>query len=115
LESSRRLIRSTGNSREQDITEDLLPEMIGAIIDYSVPFCWRNVTYDKSFDEGFFSIERLKAEYFRKCEVMQSFTYQHLAFSPSVLSDTWKKFDSDLAREFPDDGAQFCMVVKKSG
>jgi hypothetical protein len=95
------------------ILKDLLPDMIGAIIDYSVPLCWRNVPCDKAFDEGFFSIGRLKNEFLRECDVLHSFTYQHLAFSPSVLSDKWKKFDMDMARELPDDGAQFCIISQK--
>lgn len=92
---------------------DLQPEMIGAIIDYGVPLCWRNITCDKTCDEGFLNIERLKNEFFQECEILHSFTYQHLAFSPSIVSDKWKKIDSKMARELPDDGAQFCIIIKK--
>jgi SAM-dependent methyltransferase len=97
------------------LQKDMLSDMIGAIIDYSVPLCWRNITCDKEFDEGFFSIERLKNEYFQNCEILFSFTYQHLAFSPTIVSDTWKQFDKDMSVEFPDDGAQFCLIVRKKG
>lgn len=107
------------NSINQELTgngilrKGLQPDMIGAIIDYSVPLCWRNVPGDKACDEGFFSIDRLKSEYFQGCDVLHSFTYQHLAFSPSVVSEKWKKFDSAMAKELPDEGAQFCIVVQK--
>lgn len=95
------------------IKKDLLPDMVGAIIDYSVPLCWRSISCDKEFDEGFFSIERLKSEFLLNCETMLSFTYQHLAFSPAIVSDTWKQFDKDMSKAFPDDGAQFCIIVRK--
>ena len=108
IDSINHELMSTGILRKE-----LLPDMIGAIIDYSVPLCWRNILCDKTSDEGFFSIERLRKKFFNECEVLHSFTYQHLAFSPSVLSDKWKGIDSKMARELPDDGAQFCIVVRK--
>ena len=97
----------------QILQKNLLPDMIGAIIDYSVPLCWRNIKCDKEFDEGYFNIERLKNEYFKECEIIHSFTYQHLAFSLSIVTDKWKQIDRIMSKKYPDDGAQFCMIVRK--
>lgn len=99
----------------QILQKDLLPSTISAIIDYSVPLCWRNIKCAEGFDEGFLNIERLKNEYFKECEILHSFTYQHLAFSPSRVSDTWRQFDIAMSRVYPDDGAQFCLIVRKKG
>jgi hypothetical protein len=95
------------------IRRDLMPEMIGAIIDYSVPLCWRNIPCAPSYDEGFYDIERLSGEYFQGFKVLDSFTYQHVAFSPSVLPRKWIEVEKVMAEKYPSDGAQFCMIVKK--
>ncbi len=96
------------------IRRDLPPEMIGAIIDYSVPLCWRNLPCAPAYDEGFYDIERLAKEYFQGFRVLHSFTYQHVALSPSVLPRKWVEVDKDMAGKYPSDGAQFCMIVMKS-
>lgn len=95
------------------LKKELLPDMLGAIIDYGVPLCWRNISYDSAFDEGFFSIERISNEYLRGCRIVHAFTYQHLGFSPSVLTGNWRRFAAEMSETVPDDGAQFCLVAIK--
>ncbi|MFZ2223262.1 MAG: class I SAM-dependent methyltransferase [Candidatus Deferrimicrobium sp.] len=96
------------------ICKDLPPDMIGAIIDYSVPLCWRNIPCPPDFDEGFFDIEHLTKTYFQGFRILDSFTYQYLAFSPSILPEKWIEFEKDMAGRYPSDGAQFCMIIMKS-
>ena len=96
------------------IKKDLLPALISAIIDYGVPLCWRGINIEKEYDEGFYCIESLMEDYFKDMEILLSFTYQHLAFSPVVLSPKWRLKEKALEEEYPMYGAQFCLVIQKS-
>jgi len=86
---------------------------INAIIDYGVPLCWRGIDIKEGYDERFYSAEDLTKEYFYDMKVILSFTYQHLGFSPKILSKKWEKKEKLLEKEYPLDGAQFCLVLKK--
>ncbi|MDN3512441.1 MAG: class I SAM-dependent methyltransferase [Candidatus Jettenia sp.] len=96
------------------IKNSLSPGLIGAIIDYSVPLCWRGITIGKDYNEGFLNIEDLMENYFKDMELLLSFTYQHLAFSSTALSTTWRHKEKVLEKEYPLDGAQFCLILQKN-
>lgn len=95
------------------ITKPLSPAVIAAIIDYSVPLCWREIPVAPDYDEGFFSIDRLHRDHLFDFDLVQAFTYQHLAISPLLLTRRWQRATRELTRQFPGEGAQFCLVVRK--
>lgn len=100
---------------EQDsiITKPLSAAVIAAIIDYSVPLCWREIPVLPYCDEGFFSIDRLHSEHLFDCDLVEAFTYQHLAISPLLLNHRWKQVEQELACQHPSEGAQFCLFMRK--
>lgn len=95
------------------IKKGLPPEVVSAIIDYGVPLCWRNIPIKKELSEGYFSADKLQQGIFSDMRQLISFTYQHLAISPLLLPGKWKSAEKILNKQYPQDGAQFCLAVEK--
>jgi len=96
------------------IKKTMPSQVINAIIDYGVPLCWKNIPFDKSYDEGFFDVDHLIEKYFKGLEIFIFFTYQYLGISTKDLSSKWKKKEQLLEGMYPRDGAQFCLGIKKN-
>lgn len=95
------------------LKKDLPAPLIPALIDYGVPPCWRGIPIDVSMDEGFFDGESIRERFFADTKKLLFFTYQHLAISPELLTKAWKSREKEFSREYPLDGAQFCIVLQK--